>query len=37
MDLTAGAKADGICIGFTELGGDGAADPALGFTAIMFR
>lgn len=37
MDLVAGAKADGICIGFTELGGDGAADPALGYTAIMFR
>lgn len=37
VNLVAGAKIDGACIGFTELGGDGAADPALGYTAIMFR
>lgn len=37
MDLATSARADGICIGFTELGGDGAADPALGFTDISFR
>jgi hypothetical protein len=36
-DMAAGAKADGICIGFTELGGDGVADPALGATDILFR
>lgn len=36
-DMAAEAKADGICIGFTELGGDGVADPALGATDILFR
>ena len=35
--LAAGAKAAGVCIGFTEIGGDGAADPALGLTTISFR
>lgn len=37
MDLAAGAKNDAICIGFTELGGDGVADPAVGATDILFR
>ena len=37
MDLAAGARVDGCCIGFTELGGDGVADPALGATDILFR
>jgi hypothetical protein len=37
VNLAAGAKAAGICIGFTEVGGDGAADPALGLTTISFR
>lgn len=37
MDIAAGAKAAGVCIGFTEVGGDGAADPALGLTNISFR
>lgn len=33
----AGAKVNGICIGFTEAGGDSVADPALGATDILFR
>jgi hypothetical protein len=37
VNLAAGAKVAGACIGFTELGGDGAADPALGLTNISFR
>jgi hypothetical protein len=37
MPLALGAKTTGICIGFTELGGDGVADPALGATDILFR
>lgn len=37
MDLAAGAQINGCCIGFTELGGDAAADPALGATDILFR
>lgn len=37
MDLATGARINGCCIGFTELGGDGAADPALGATNILFR
>lgn len=37
VDLVAGARATGICIGFTEVGGDGTADPALGATDILFR
>ena len=37
MFLAAGARIDGCCIGFTELGGDGVADPALGFTQVWFR
>lgn len=37
MDLALGARNDGICIGFTELGGDGAADPATGAVILMFR
>lgn len=32
-----GAKINGCCIGFTESGGDGVADPALGATDILFR
>lgn len=37
MDLATLARANGVCIGFTEVGGDGVADPALGVTDIMFR
>lgn len=37
MDLATGARVNGCCIGFTELGGDGVADPALGATDILFR
>lgn len=37
INLVAGAKITGACIGFTEVGGDGVADPALGSTIIMFR
>lgn len=37
IDMAAGACNDGICIGFTELGGNGVADPALGATDILFR
>lgn len=37
MDLATGARINGCCIGFTELGGDGVADPALGATDILFR
>lgn len=37
MSLALAARTAGICIGFTELGGDGVADPALGATDILFR
>lgn len=37
LDLATGARINGCCIGFTELGGDGVADPALGATDILFR
>ena len=37
VDLVVGARSNGICIGFTEIGGDGALDPALGATDILFR
>lgn len=37
VSMAAGARIDGCCIGFAELGGDGAEDPALGVTDIMFR
>lgn len=37
IDLTSGAKINGCYIAFTELGGDGVADPALGATDILFR
>jgi hypothetical protein len=37
VDLAVGARINGCCIGFTELGGDGVADPALGATDILFR
>lgn len=37
MVLADGARINGCCIGFTEAGGDGAADPALGATDILFR
>lgn len=37
MSLALSARTSGICIGFTELGGDGVADPALGATDILFR
>lgn len=31
------ARVDDVCIGFTELGGDGVADPAFGHSTILFR
>lgn len=37
VTMATGARINGCCIGFTELGGDGVADPALGFTSISFR
>lgn len=37
MSLAAGARVNGITIGCTELGGDAAADPALGATDILFQ
>lgn len=37
VDLAAGAQINGCYIAFTELGGDAAADPALGATDILFR
>ena len=37
VNLAAGARVDGVTIGCTELGGDGAIDPALGATDILFR
>lgn len=37
INMAAGAKADGVAIAFCELGGDGAIDPALGATDILFR
>ena len=37
VDLAAGARIDGCYIAFTELGGDGVADPAVGATDILFR
>lgn len=37
VNMAAGARINGCCIGFTELGGDGVADPALGATDILFR
>lgn len=37
FDLAAGAKADGIALAMCEIGGDAAADPAVGWTAAWFR
>lgn len=37
VDLASGAKINGCYIAFTELGGDGVADPAIGATDILFR
>jgi len=37
VNLATAARANSIYIAFTELGGDGVADPALGFTEISFR
>ena len=37
VDMAAGAKADGIALALCEIGGDGAADPALGTLFVMFR
>ena len=37
LDLASGAKADGVAIAMCEIGGDGAADPAVGYTVAMFR
>lgn len=37
LSMATGARINGCCIGFTEVGGDGAADPAVGITNIMFR
>lgn len=37
MSLAPGARIDGAWIACTEVGGDGAADPALGYTEVLFR
>lgn len=37
VDLASGAKANGIALALCELGGDAAADPALGSLFVMFR
>lgn len=37
VNMAPGARINGCCIGFTELGGDAAADPAIGKTNISFR
>jgi len=37
VSLAHGARINGCCIGFTELGGDGVADPAFGAMDILFR
>lgn len=37
VNLAAGAQIVGCYIAFTELGGDGVADPAVGATDILFR
>lgn len=37
IDIAVGARIDGVAIAFCELGGDAAADPALGATDILFR
>jgi hypothetical protein len=37
IDLAYGARNNAICIGFTESGGDGVADPATGACDILFR
>ena len=37
LDLASGAKANGVALCLGELGGDAAADPALGWVAAMFR
>lgn len=37
ISLALAARTSNIFIGFTELGGDGVADPALGATDILFR
>jgi hypothetical protein len=37
VDLAAGAKVDGIALALCELGGDAAADPALGATEVWLR
>lgn len=37
LALASGAAATGVYIAATELGGDAAADPALGYTEVMFR
>ncbi len=36
IDLVAGAKAD-VWVTLTELGGDGAADPAFGSLHVLFK
>lgn len=37
IDLASGAQADDISLAVCELGGDGAADPALGTVLVWFR
>lgn len=37
MDLATNARIDDCCLGFMEVGGDGAADPALNYLAIRLR
>lgn len=37
LDMASGAKANGIALAMCEVGGDAAADPAVGWTVAMFR
>lgn len=37
IDLASGAMADGIALAMCEVGGDAAADPAIGWAAVWFR
>lgn len=37
IDIAVGAQINNCFIGFTVIGGDGAADPAVGYTELLFR
>lgn len=37
FDIAAGARADNIFVEVTQNGGDGAADPVLGYVHVLFR